>query len=460
MSDSNDDLSAPLDTLLFNSASAEIQRAVLELQLPVVLTTGALLLLAAALDLIAPTPALIAILVATVALLGAWLLRAQLPLWSMQLALLIAVATDMWSLSSGGNTSAIMATGVIALAMIAAPATRIAKVVALLLMVGAAITANLGAAFILLLCAVLAACAVIAPLRTQLAERDAARRYAESLLAERERLLVDFRQRNEGFRRLLEKDAEQKSTQLQRTNRELREANDHLEAFNYMVSHDIRASLRVLDGLANVLLEDIHSHRPAVALQNLHRLHTSIGNMHGMVKELLNMSRPDRRVQRHRVDLGAIIHELVQDLRTAEPHRKVSVQIADNLIAYGQPDLIREALQNLLFNAWKFTAQRPDAHIEFGVSDQGEPERVFYVRDNGVGIDMQRAAEMFQPFKRLHDEPHYEGTGVGLASVKRIIERHGGRVWAQAEPVQGTKLCFTLGLQSVDEQVDAVRELH
>jgi signal transduction histidine kinase len=153
------------------------------------------------------------------------------------------------------------------------------------------------------------------------------------------------------------------------------------------------------------------------------------------------------------VDLGAIIHELVLDLRMAEPQRRVSIEVADDMCAYGQPDLIREVLQNLLSNAWKFTAQRVDARIEFGVCD--DAERVFYVRDNGVGIDMQRTNELFQPFKRLHNDKHYEGTGVGLASVKRIIERHGGRVWAQAEPAQGTKLCFTLGAQSMSCCEDA-----
>ncbi len=443
-------------------ASTITQRAVLELQLPIALATGALLVLAAALNLIAPTRALIAVLFAVMALIGVWLLRARLPVWSVQMALLVFVTVSMWAgISVNGEASAVIAAGVVALALIALPAGRAMQVLAALLVAASLLAANwwlpamhIGVALPLLLCALLLAFAVIAPLRAQLVARDAAQQQAELLLGERERLLVDFRQRNEGFRRLLEKEAEQKALQLQRANRELREANGHLESFNYMVSHDIRASLRVLDGLAKVLVEDVHSHRPAVALKNLHRLHTSINNMHGMVRELLNMSRSDRSVlQRRKVDLGAIIHELVLDLRMAEPQRRVAIEVADDMCAYGQPDLIREVLQNLLNNAWKFTTQCMDARIEFGVS--GDDERVFYVRDNGIGIDMRRANELFQPFKRLHNDQRYEGTGVGLASVKRIIERHGGRVWVQAEPVQGTKLCFTLGEQSMSCCEDA-----
>jgi signal transduction histidine kinase len=438
------------------------QRAVLELQLPMALACGALVVLAAGFNLIAASRALLAVLFAVVVLSGVWRLRARLPVWSMQLALLMFVSTCMWAgFNAGGDTSAVMVAGIVALAMIALPAGRAVQLLATSLAVGALLathwwlpSAPLGIALPLLICAIALATAVIAPLRTQIVERDSARRQADLMLGERERLLVDFRQRNDAFRRLVEKEAEQKASQLQRTNRELREANGHLESFNYMVSHDIRASLRILDGLANVLMEDIHDNRPAVALKTLERVQSSIGNMHGMVRELLNMARSERSVlQRRKVDLGAIIHELVQDRRTAEPHRRVSVQVADNLYAYGQPDLIREALHNLLSNAWKFTAQRAEAQIEFGVSGGQEP--VFYVRDNGVGIDMRRAAELFQPFKRLHDDQRYEGTGVGLASVKRIIERHGGRVWAQAEPVQGTMLCFTLGAQSMSCCEDA-----
>jgi signal transduction histidine kinase len=443
------------------SSPAPAQRAVLELQLPIALASGAAVVVAAGLNLIAPTRALLAVLFAVIALTGVWLCRARLPVWSMQMALMLFVVLCVFSgVGAGGDISAAIAAGSIALAMVALPASRSLQVLATLLIIGLLLTtcwlpgAQLGIALPLLLCAIASALAVIAPLRTQIGERDAARQQADLLLGERERLLGDFRQRNDAFRRLLERESEQKALQLLRTNRELRQANDHLESFNYMVSHDIRASLRILDGLAKVLTEDIHSNRPSVALKNLHRLQTSIGTMHGMVRELLNMSRADRaELQRRKVDLGAIVRELVQDRQAAEPHRRVTVVVPDELYACGQPDLIREALNNLFCNAWKFTAQRADARIEFGVSDEGE--RVYYVRDNGVGIDMRRAGELFQPFKRLHNDQRFEGTGVGLASVKRIVDRHGGRVWAQAEPVQGTKLCFTLGEPSTSACEDA-----
>jgi signal transduction histidine kinase len=433
------------------------QRAVLELQLPIALVTGLVLIMAGVLNVVAPANALVAVLCGVAALISVWLLRARLPVWSAQVAMLLFVLVSMWSgIGIGGDALAIITAGVVALTVIGLPADRPVQVLTAVLVAGLLLgaqwwlaTAHPGMAVPLLLCAVLMAVAAIASLRAQIGSQDAAQQQADLLLGERERLLVDFRQRNEAFRRLVEKDAEQKALQLQRTNRELREANTHLESFNYMVSHDIRASLRVLDGLAKVLMEDIHGNRPVVALQNLNRLQSSIGNMHGMVQELLTMSRSDKSaLRRRKVDLGAIMRELVCDQQTAEPQRQVSVEVADNLQACAQPDLIREVLQNLLCNAWKFTAQRADARIHFGVSEDGE--RVFYVRDNGVGFEMQRAAEVFQPFKRLHADQGYEGTGVGLASVKRIIERHGGRVWAMAEPGRGTRLCFTLGVQSVN----------
>ena len=437
---------------------ASTQRAALDIQLPIALLGGILLMVVSALQATVVTRALVVILFASLALVGVWLLRARLPVAAVQAALMLFILVTMWSgVSIGGDASAVMAAGIMALFVIGLPGNRWVRWLAVLLGVGCFIgarawlpQAHLNAALPLLLCASLMALAIVALLRWQVRSQYDVQRRTDLLLGERERLLLEFRQRNEVFRRMVAQDAEQKSVQLQRANDELREVNAHLESFNYMVSHDIRASLRILDGLAKVLVEDIDAGRPTAAQQNLSRLQASVGHMHGMVQELLNMSKSGKKILRRRkVDLSAIFRELVNDRQTAEPQRRVAVEIADNMQACAQPELIREALQNLLCNAWKFTAQRSDARIQFGVSDEHDA-RVYYVRDNGVGIDMQRATELFQPFKQLHIDQGYEGTGVGLASVKRIIESHGGKVWARGALGQGATFCFTLGEPTVN----------
>jgi signal transduction histidine kinase len=439
-----------------------MQRAALDLQLPIALLSGLSLVVASWLHATVVMRELVVVLFASLALVSVWLLRARLPVAAVQTALMMFILVAMWSgVSTGSDASAVVAAGIMALFVVGLSGNRWVRWFAGLLGVGCLIgaqallpDARLNAAIPLLLCASLMALAIVALLRWQVRAQYDAQQRADLLLGEHERLLVEFRQRNDVFRRMLAKDADQKSLQLQCANDELREVNAHLESFNYMVSHDIRASLRILDGLAKVLVEDIDADRPAAARQNLGRLQNSIGHMHGMVQELLNMSKSGKTaLQRRKVDLSAIVRELARDLQTAEPQRRVSVETPNNLYACAQPELIREALQNLLCNAWKFTAQRSDARIQFGVSDEHDG-RVYYVRDNGVGIDMQRSAELFQPFKQLHVDQGYEGTGVGLASVKRIIERHGGRVWALAEPDRGARLCFTLGEPSANRCED------
>lgn len=440
------------------------QRALLELQLPIVLAIGMLLMGSNWLHSSSVSGWLLAELSMLAALGAMWRLRRHLPVWLAQAAMLLFVFSAMWSGASGGDAMVVIVAGVIALLVIGMSSGRAMACVATLLSAGSLTGAlllfpdvRLGTTLSLLMCAALTAVVSIVHLRLQAQSQHDASKHAGFLLNERERALADFRQRNDGFRRLLEREAEQKSLQLQRANRELREANSHLESFNYMVSHDIRASLRILDGLAKVLVEDLHDNRQPAAQQNLGRMQSSIAHMHSMVQELLAMSAVGKAaMQCRKVDLSAMARELVRDLKTAEPHRRVAVDIANEIYVCAQPELIREVLQNLLYNAWKFTARRSDALIKIGVNDEGG-NRIYYVSDNGVGFDMSRAAEMFQPFKRLHAEQGFEGTGVGLAAVKRIIESHGGRVWALAEPGQGAKLCFTLGEHTVTRCEEVTR---
>jgi PAS domain S-box-containing protein len=215
---------------------------------------------------------------------------------------------------------------------------------------------------------------------------------------------------------------------LQRMNDELRAsvrrqaaANQEMEAFSYAVSHDLRAPLRALDGFSRLLLE-----------QASERL-------------MMDLSRLTRApIERTRVDLSASCRAIFASLEQAEPERRVRVHVADGLEVTGDPRLLRVALENLLRNAWKFTRKSAAPAIEIGGTEQGG-ERVFFVRDNGVGFDMSQAHRLFQPFQRLHRARDFEGTGLGLVTVNRILHRHGGRVWVESAPGQGTTFFFTVG---------------
>ncbi|MGE0115791.1 MAG: ATP-binding protein [Steroidobacteraceae bacterium] len=298
---------------------------------------------------------------------------------------------------------------------------------------------------LLMFCAALMAMAIAGRLRK---EWHGSQRHCRLQAAELQQLqarLVEYRSQEVDGRKFMEHNIAQKTAQLQAANRHLQETNLQMEAFNYMVSHDMRASLRIMDGFAKALVGDLGNNVSAVVRQDLDRIQSAIRHMHGMVVELLKLSRSgDMALSRQNVNLSALLHELVQDLRRVEPERTVEVEIADNVSVCAAPVLMREVLQNLLFNAWKFTARRKQARIQFGVIDEADG-RVFYLSDNGEGFDMDRAAELFKPFSRLHDAHEFEGTGLGLMTVRRIIERHGGRVWAVGMPNQGAKLCFTLG---------------
>ena len=225
---------------------------------------------------------------------------------------------------------------------------------------------------------------------------------------------------------------------------ELEASTHELDAFAYSVSHDLRAPLRSLDGFSQVLLEDYAENLDDTGRGYLHRLRANVARMAQMIDDLLDLSRATRtELRRESVDLSALTREVLTELRTADPNRVVDTVFAENLTCVGDAHLIRLVLHNLLANAWKFSGKREHATIEVG-SLTREDELVYFVRDNGAGFDMRYAAKLFDPFQRLHAVTEFDGSGVGLAIVHRIVRRHGGRVWAQSAPDEGATFFFTM----------------
>jgi light-regulated signal transduction histidine kinase (bacteriophytochrome) len=234
----------------------------------------------------------------------------------------------------------------------------------------------------------------------------------------------------------LERRVGERTGQLEATNKEL-------EAFSYSVSHDLRAPLRSILGFSEALLER-HSHQLDARGQDfLRRACASSRHMDKLIADLLQLSRVGRsEMQRQPVNLSALALAIAAELRQAEPDRAADFLIAPDLRAEGDERLLRVALDNLLRNAWKFTRHKPRTCIQFGAV--AEPQPAFFVRDNGAGFDMAYAAKLFGVFQRLHSTSEFPGSGVGLATVQRIINRHGGRTWALGAPGQGATFYFTL----------------
>ena len=225
---------------------------------------------------------------------------------------------------------------------------------------------------------------------------------------------------------------------------ELAASNKELEAFAYSVSHDLRAPLRAIDGFSQALLEDYRDQLPRDAQHFLERVRVAAQRMAKLIDDLLELSRISRiPVERQLIDVSALAKSIAEELRQGDPLRKVEFDIAPHLKANGDSELLRIAMQNLMNNAWKFTSKKLDAKIEVGANN-GKGTRVFYVRDNGAGFDMAYANKLFGAFQRLHAVTEFPGTGIGLATVQRIIHKHGGRVWAESVIDQGATFYFTL----------------
>ena len=248
--------------------------------------------------------------------------------------------------------------------------------------------------------------------------------------------ITDRKRVEAGIQRLNETLA-QRSAELEATNREL-------EAFAYSVSHDLRAPLRSIDGFSQALMEDHLEKLDAEGRDYLRRVQAAAQRMGELIEGLLGLARLARReMYRESVDLSALAGLAAQTLRQSDPNRKVEFSIAEGARAEGDRQLLEIALQNLLANAWKFTSKQPSAHIEFGVRGENG-QTVYFVRDNGAGFDMAYAANLFGAFQRLHTQDEFEGHGIGLATVQRVIRRHGGRIWAEGEVGKGATFSFTL----------------
>ena len=225
---------------------------------------------------------------------------------------------------------------------------------------------------------------------------------------------------------------------------ELERKNKELESFSYSVSHDLRAPLRSIDGFSQALLEDFADRLDDKGRDYLGRVRAAAQRMGVLIDDMLELSRVGRaEMRRGPTDLSELVRVVVTDLRRREPEREVEVRIEEGLECTVDARLVRIALDNLLGNAWKFTSRVSCAEIAVG-SDRRTPETIFFVRDNGAGFDMNYAEKLFQPFQRLHRDTEFPGTGIGLATVHRIVERHGGRVWAEGVVGRGSTVFFTL----------------
>ncbi|MCP4244827.1 MAG: hypothetical protein GY772_30160, partial [bacterium] len=238
---------------------------------------------------------------------------------------------------------------------------------------------------------------------------------------------------------------------LRRRTAQLEAANVELDAFVYSISHDLRAPLRGLAGFSQALMEDYADKLDGDALDYLTRISRASQRMGQMIDDLLTLSRATRGELRwEQVDLSVLATTIVAELDEHNPDRQVSCEIAPQVIAQGDPRVLRIVLENLLHNAWKFTSKHDRATIVFG-TQRLDGDTVYFVRDDGAGYDMTYVDKLFGIFQRLHAMTEFEGTGIGLAMVSRLIHRHGGRVWAEGAVEQGATFSFTLGTTSMEE---------
>jgi signal transduction histidine kinase len=242
-------------------------------------------------------------------------------------------------------------------------------------------------------------------------------------------------------------DKEHNQSQLEERQLQLENVNEELEAFAYAVSHDLRAPLRSIDGFSLALLEDYNDAIDDQGKDYLRRVRGASQRMGELIDAMLRLSRKTRKeLHCEQVDLSEISHTLLNRLHNEEPDRKVNTSINDGLKVNGDKELLTSAMENLLQNAWKYTSKQPYASIEIGTIEL-EGKQAYYVKDNGIGFDQKDAKKLFLPFQRLHSAQEFPGIGIGLSTVKRIIQKHGGRIWAEGTQGKGAAFYFMLPKQ-------------
>jgi signal transduction histidine kinase len=243
----------------------------------------------------------------------------------------------------------------------------------------------------------------------------------------------------------LERKLAERTAEVGQRNSELEVLNKEIEAFSYSIAHDLRSPLITIDGFTQVVIENTASSLDDTNRGHLRRISTATRRMHRLINDLLDLSKIVRTpLHRSTVDLSKLALEILQTLRDGAASRAADLVVAEGLVVSGDPGLLRVALENLLSNAWKFTSRKERAHIEFGSDPDSAGRTVYFVRDNGAGFDPRYATKLFSPFQRLHSETQFSGTGIGLATVQRIIHRHGGQIWAESAVECGAGFYFTL----------------
>jgi signal transduction histidine kinase/CheY-like chemotaxis protein len=243
----------------------------------------------------------------------------------------------------------------------------------------------------------------------------------------------------------LERKVAERTAEVGRRNTELEVLNKEFEAFSYSVAHDLRSPLITIDGFTQVVLENTVDSLDETNRSHLGRISTATRRMHRLINDLLALSKIVRApLQSGTADLSGLAREILQTLGDGAPNRVADLEVAKGIVVQGDPGLLRIALENLLANAWKFTARKERTLIEFGRGTDRAGRTVYFVRDNGAGFDPRYASKLFSPFQRLHSEAQFAGTGIGLATVQRIVHRHGGEIWAESAVEAGAGFYFTL----------------